>query len=158
MIGATAKAEQFHTRSGNESTKGSRKGFGLLGGGIDPSTLLTGDQKLMARRSALIAQMASVDVKIAREKAVIKFEAPFKGRLFHAAVERRNVLQAERSVIMAEILEIKQALGTMHGVLVFEKHFVDVCRERLTAAQFHSIKREAFDRARDAAAEQGEKP
>lgn len=56
MIGSknSQNSEQFMTRSGNHSTKPSAKGYDLLGGGEDPNSTLTPEE----RRDSLVRRLA----------------------------------------------------------------------------------------------------
>lgn len=133
MIGATAKAEQFQSRSGSESTKGSRKGFSLLGGGENPVDHLTDEEKrasLVAVWKALQPELA--DAKLKKDPARVKrisVEIAQVGLLIHAIRPKR-----------------RSALG-------LSELFIDICREQMTKPQFNLIMDEANRRQRAAQGE-----
>ena len=128
MIGATAKAEQFHARSGSESTKGSRKGFGLLGGGDDPVDHLTPEEK----RASLVAKWQRLQLDIAEAKAL---RDPVR-------VKRIGVELAQLG-LMINALRPKRRSADGIGEL-----FIDICREQMTKPQFSAIMDEANRRQR----------
>lgn len=126
MIGATAKAEQFHTRSGSESTKGSRKGFGLLGGGESVITNLSPKEKrdsLKARLKYLVAL-----------RAIGAMTRSEKQELHHIQIE----LSETRTEVKGRRLTNLPSC------------FIDICRERMSPIEFDRTMKEAAKRAEDA--------
>lgn len=116
MFQKTAKADQFHTRSGNESTKGSRKGFSLLGGGVNPASVLSLDEQresLKAKVEGLLETKEKMQKqKIDTKEIVLEINALY--------VEIGNIRRAIKSVDSASIPHI----------------FVQLCREHMTKAEF----------------------
>jgi hypothetical protein len=129
VIGATAKAEQFFTRSANESTKGSRKGFDLLGGGEDPLSVLTTEEQrdsLVARYKGLQKQLEAAKAK--GDKALIKSIG------FDIANTSR---------------EINGCRPKTRSSPEVGQFFIDICREQMPKLQFHQIMDEASRRWRE---------
>lgn len=128
MIGATAKAEQFYQRSGSESTKGSRKGFSLLGGGDNPLDYMTDEQK----RDSLVKVWKGLQVRIEEAK------------------KHRN--KAEIANIGRQISECGLAINAIRAkrrsAPDVAQFFIDVCRETMTRPQFNSVMDEANKRLR----------
>jgi hypothetical protein len=147
MIGATAKAEQFFTRSANESTKGSRKGFDLLGGGVNPTSILSLDEKLQNQRKALIAELQLL-VQEAKELDAIKFaNSKKKNRAFFDATQRIKDLKIRQGVIAAELTKLKAQTPSPIRQETLERCFMDVAVETLTKAQFSTLLKAARQRA-----------
>lgn len=150
MFKGTAQAEQFHTRSGSESTKGSRKGFALLGGGEDPAAHLTAREKWENERRVLVAQMEVVRHELGVAKTDVK-------RLFGTGdpyFKARDKVTANIKLIgeiSAQLGELKKKNKCNPTDL--RAAFMDVCRERLTKAQFTLFMDEATKRANAAATE-----
>jgi hypothetical protein len=148
MIGATAKAEQFYTRSGSEATKGSRKGFSLLGGGVNPSVVLSEREERESRQTALRAKLKVELAELALAKQMVKDyfgkgDAYFKWR-------------AEKERATKEVMGTTEALSAIKKEYLtgkprsLETCFMDLCRESMTKAQFRLLLDEAFRRARAA--------
>lgn len=123
MHKSTARSEQFFGRTGNESTKGSRKGYSILGGGEDVVAHLTPEQQrnnLQTRLKWLVAVRAA-----------------------------SGLTNAEKT----ELHHIQKALNKLRPVLNSRKprdipqFFLDVCRERLSPVQFKLIMDEAAERS-----------
>ncbi len=132
MSKVAARAEQFYSRSGSESTKGSRKGFGLLGGGEDVVASLTPEQKrdsLKARLKWLMAVRATSGLSNT-EKTELHFLQKDLNRLRPVVRSR-----APRDV---------------------SKFFMDVCREKLSPFQFRLFLSEASELAIKHEGNQGE--
>jgi len=138
MIGATAKSEQFHSRSGSESTKGSRKGFTLLGGGDDPLSHLTPED----RRASLTAIVRALQFDLSEAKASKEIHRvkQIGLRLFDLNTEINKIRPTRRS-----------GYGNNIGNL-----FVDICREQMTKPQFNAIMTEANRRHRSASTKEKE--
>jgi hypothetical protein len=130
MIGATAKAEQFYSRTGSESTKGSRKGFSLIGGGENPLAHLTPEE----RRDSLKQKLKGLNAELVLVK---------KGR------DKRRLLQLGQEIAQtcSEINQLRPK--RISGVEVTD-HFIDICRETMTKPQFSAIMDEANRRLRAA--------
>lgn len=132
MIKGQAKAEQFYTRSGSESTKGSRKGFGLLGGGEDVLAHLAPEEK----RASLVQKFKALQIELVEVK---------KGR------DKRRLQQ-----IISEITTTQEAISAIRPKRVssdpqaIANLFIDVCREMMTKPQFNAIMDEANRRQRAA--------
>lgn len=148
MIGATAKADQFATRSGNESTKGSRKGFSLLGGGENAASVLNEREARESRQAALRGQLKTAQAEHAlAKKAMIQHfgagDAFFKWR---AEKDRAGKAILD---ICAELSLIKKEYTTGRPRSL-ENCFMDACRESMTVAHFKIMLDEAHRRARAA--------
>ena len=128
MIGATARAEQFYERSGSESTKPSRKGFSLLGGGENPCDHLTPEE----RRASLVQKWKKLQGDLAEAK--------------------RGKNKRQLRAICQEITETGLAINAIRPKRASSRdvtgHFVDVCREMMTKPQFNAIMDEANRRLR----------
>lgn len=147
MIGATAKAEQFMDRSGSESTKGSRKGYSLLGGGENPANLMTPFQDRQNRLGSLRSKLRALHAEATKVKEAIVANRFKKNRAFFDAVERKAKLAVEITELQSELTNIKAEYLAQPQKDNVHRHFVDICRERLTKAQFRSILEEAQLRA-----------
>lgn len=146
MIGATAKAEQFQTRSGSESTKGSRKGFTLLGGGINPALVLSEREARDSRQAALRAKIKVETQLHALAKRMMK-ESFGQGDVYfkwRAEVTRGGQAIKEIAIALNDIK--KEYSATRPHSLEF--HFMDACRESMPKLQFQRLLDEAVSRAR----------
>ena len=148
MIGATARSEQFMDRSGNESTKGSRKGYSILGGGENPANLMTTFQDRQNRLAAVRSKLRLLQIEATKTKEVIVKNRLKKNQAFFEAVERKASLSVEITALHTELTTIKsEYLGAPEKGSV-QRHFVDVCRERMTKAQFRLNFDEAVRRSK----------
>lgn len=127
MYSATAKSEQLLTRSGSESTKGSRRGFDLLDHGAPVTSVLT----IERRRASLVLQLKAIETRM----------AALRGG------KERDALIAQKMNLQAQISEIRSKLK---GPKTTPDHFVEICRERMTKAEFKILMHEASIRARAA--------
>jgi hypothetical protein len=122
MLKSQSNSEQFQTRSGNHSTKGSRKGFDLLGGGEDPTKVLTIEE----RRDSLKLRMLSIEY------------------LMGSTADK-----GLRKKLGAEKFELQQQMSALRVKRKSEKPesipgaFIDICRERMSKHQFRCIMDEA---------------
>ena len=126
MIGATAKAEQFQSRSGSDATKGSRKGFGLLGGG----------ECVIAN----LSQKEKRDSLIARLKYLMALRAV--GAMTRSEKQDLHNIQVELKETRGEAK--KRRLTNL------PECFIDICRERMPLLEFDRLMTEAAKRAKDA--------
>lgn len=147
MLKATATAEQFFTRSGNESTKGSRKGYSLLGGGENPADLMDEHQDRQNRREAIKARLRLLHEDATKQKEIIVNTRFKKPPAFYAAVQRKATIAVEITELTKELTAIKAEYMVMPDKKSVQAHFVDICRETLTKAQFRAILRQASIRA-----------
>lgn len=143
MIGATAKAEQFYGRAGSEATKGSRKGFSLLGGGECPSLVLTCQESHESKRRALKATLRAATIDAAAAKADMAANVGCGDPYFKAKRRRECAMELAR-LTMLELSKLK--LVKTHSSDK-RQHFIDICHETMTRAQFRLVMREAEDRA-----------
>lgn len=145
MIGQTAKAGQYFERSGSESTKGTRGGANLLGGGIDPTLVLSEQEERASRQAALKARL-DVELealKVAKAQMIANFG---KGDPYFKARSNRDRIGKAIQEIHAELSKIKgeYSTGTPRALLF---HFAAACRDSLTNAQFVMLMKEAHKRA-----------
>lgn len=133
MYSATAKAAQFLTRSGSESTKGSRRGFDLLDHGDPVTSVLTMEQ----RRQNLVLQLKAIETRLGEVKP---------GR-------ERTHLIAQKMDLEVQIREIRAKLK---GPKTIPAHFIELCRERMNPLQFKMLMDAANDRARKSEKEAAE--
>lgn len=132
MIGATAKAEQFQSRSGSDATKGSRKGFSLLGGGESPLVHLTDEE----RRDSLVQVLKGLNARLVQEKAAGN--------------------RVEIKKLGVQISECGLAISAIRRKLTSERPndipaiFMDICREQMTKFHFGLLMDEANRRQRAA--------
>lgn len=125
MMKSTAQAEQFYTRSGSQSTKGSRKGFSLLGGGEDVLAQLTPDQQ----RASLVACLDGL-----------------RDELNTAKLQQDPVRVKHISVQIAQVeLMLRQRFPKQRKFdsETFPDFFMEVCREMMTKPQYKAIVDEA---------------
>jgi hypothetical protein len=144
---ATAKAEQFFARSASESTKGSRKGFSLLGGGVDPSSVLTPNQQRLSNKAALTARMAGIQKDLAEQKKIICHNRFAKNKEFFVAIDRRASLTAELMEVLEQLSALKQSAKPRTITHKIERCFVDICSETMPAGQFKTIMAAAIAKA-----------
>lgn len=130
MYKGTAQAEQFYERRGSESTKGSRKGFALLGGGDNPLDHLTPEEK----RASLVAVWKGLQKELATAK---EREDP-------ARIKRLGVEIAQVGLM---INELRPKRGSQDPMSI-PALFIDICREQMTKPQFTAIMDEANRRQR----------
>lgn len=139
MIGAQAKAEQYFSRAGSEATKGSRKGFSLLGGGVNPVAVLSEADKRHNRKLSLVARMQVLQKEMAEAKSIVVHERKRKGKEFHAALERRATLAAELTAIIQELSALKTEAKPKASPTSVERHFMDICKDNLPSGQFRAL-------------------
>lgn len=152
MIGATAKSEQFHTRSGSESTKGSRKGFGLLDEGVNAASVLSEHDALCNQRKAIAAQIDKLNREMGRLNGLVRREARFKQPSFFLALSERDKVKSELTTLHEQAQAIREKIGhTRPDSSIVERHFTDAAKEFLTPAQFRLIMNEAHKRAQQKA-------
>lgn len=115
MIKGQATAEQFFTRSGSHSTKGSRKGYSLLGGGEDVVDQLTPEQKRnnIVTRLKWLRLMANTTGLTADE-------------------------QQEKHFLDKECRKIEKEIKAKSPVDI-NRLFVDVCKELMPPDQFFKV-------------------
>lgn len=135
MIGNTAKHEQFITRTGNHSTKGSAKGFSLLNDGENPVDVLSSEEQ--------------------RESLVKKYQKLLEVRNASTDKDERKRLALEIQELMKEFTAIRKKRKSENAKDI-RNIFMDVCRERLTKAMFKILMDEANNRQREALKEEGE--
>ncbi len=124
MHKSTARAEQFHSRSGNESTKPSRTGANLLGWGDDYLSSLSNEEQRDSLKRRLTYLMGL-----------------------------KNEGHTGKSIGL-EMQEIHRRLGELRPRIKSERAneipslFMDICRERMTNPEFKLILDEANRRQR----------
>jgi hypothetical protein len=123
MIGATAKAEQFQSRSGSDATKGSRKGFGLLGGGDDPIAHLSPEE----RRASLVAVWKRLQIQLSEAKA-----------------------RGDKLAVTDIGHQITECSLAIHAIRPKRKHsqtlanyFIEACKKSMTKPQYQALMAEA---------------
>lgn len=115
MIKGQAASEQFYNRSGSHATKGSRKGYSILGGGEDVTAHLTPEQQrnnVVTRLKWLRLMLRTTGLTLEEEK-------------------EKNTLDKEYRKLHKEI----KAKSPSHP----DQLFVQVCREIMTPEQFAKI-------------------
>lgn len=128
MIGATAKADQFRDRSGNESTKPSRSGRNLLGWG-DAEALTIPQQRDAARVAVKQAQAALTEIK-----AAIKLDKK-NPRL----IERRSELLQRFTEITNDLRALNAAMGSVTPNHDLGDYLIEMFRARVTKTQWEVI-------------------
>lgn len=116
MYKGAATAEQFHSRSGNESTKGSRKGFGLLGEGQDPTELLSLEEK----RDSL--------------KAHIQWLQDCKKQILSDGGDFAQII-LDIKLATDTLVVFRPAIKSLQASLI-PFIFMDICRNEMTKAEF----------------------
>lgn len=112
MIKGKAAAEQFYSRSGNHSTKGSRKGYDILGGGEDVVSHLTPEQKrnnVVTRLKWLRLMSRTTGLTLAEEQEKRQLDKEYKK--LHREIAAKSPVSLEQL-------------------------FLDVCKEIMTPQQF----------------------
>lgn len=145
MYQSTAKSEQFHGRTGNDSTKGSRKGYTLLGEGVCPTTELNDDEKMHNLKASLVVKLKSLEVELAKLNGIVRTEAQFKKKAFFEALSRRDALKIELLEVTKMLSEIKISYDQVQSRSI-ERNFVDICNEILPSGQFKTILAQAIKR------------
>lgn len=124
MYKRTANAATFIGRSGNHSTKGSRRGYDTLDQGQSVASAITPYEE----RESLKRQNAALE---ARRKLLPECEERAElGR----QMQRNNL----------RISELRPKCKAPQGT---GQHFIEVCRERMSKAQFDAWMSEAVRRA-----------
>lgn len=131
MYKGAAKGEQFLNRSASESTKGSRKGFSLLGGGEDPLAHLTPHEKI----GSLMAVARNL------QKEIIECKERNNDPI------RIKRLGKQLFEINSEINALRPKRGSGEEIVDF---FIDICRRQMTKHQFKLVMDEAHDMYRAA--------
>lgn len=152
MYQSTSKAEQFYNRSGSESTKGSRKGYSLLGEGENPTSVLSEDQKMMNERASLVARKMECERNLHLLNLEIRKESMLRTRRFKEALNERDAVKVELTGVMAGLSAIKSRRESTAVPGRVESHFMDICREIMTRGQFRIL----FDQARERAEKDAE--
>ncbi len=145
MIGATAKAEQFYTRSGSEATKGSRKGYSLLGEGESPLVVLTEKESIESVRASLKGQLKAAQEDHATAKIAMRMAFGTGDAYFIAKGQWERAGKA----IVAICAELSKIKGARKDPANVQRHFVNICRDTMTWAQFNRILTEANARAKE---------
>lgn len=135
MYKSTARGEQFLTRTGSESTKGSRKGFGLLGGGEDE--VLTPEQQ----RNALVAVLASLRPRLTFLNDELKAKRSWK--VYQSLKEQRDELVRQQMEIQGRLAEVNQLCKGRYARQDLGHFIIDVVRERMTKPEWEIVMREA---------------
>lgn len=145
MHKSTAQAEQFYTRTGNESTKPSRKGFSLLGGGESPVAVLTDEQQHESRRAAIVRELERLKVEGSAAKNDIRrcLDRNNRGPVYHEALARKKRIAKRLSELQAEFSEMKKRYPGRD----LRSFFIDICKERLSPVLYEQIMNEAKARA-----------
>jgi glycogen debranching enzyme len=137
MLKSTSRSEQFYSRTGSESTKGSRKGFGLLNEGDCPTTVLSDDERAFNEQRALRVQMQAAQMALAEAK--VEMKANFgKGDPYFKAQRKKECANQEIQVLTAKLSEYKQKRKNYSNSSI-EKHFMDWCRDNMPQGQFKAI-------------------
>lgn len=123
MYKATASSAAFFPRVADHSTKGSRRGYDLLGHGENVLDVMSDED----RRVSLVVRVKAVMDELTR--------LPKKH-------PRRVALGQEQAELQAAIRAIRPASKAPGAPY----HFVDVCRERLPKGQFEALMSEAVRR------------
>lgn len=126
MYGKTASSEQLHTRSGSHATKGSAKGFSLLGGGESPLAVMTPEDE----RESLKAKLAVLKEKIKLTQG-----------------DQRRAIGQEIQEIEKAISQIRKAWKSEDAASL-PHLFMDACRDLLSKHQFKVLMDEANRRQR----------
>lgn len=137
MLKSTARGEQFFTRTGSESTKGSRKGFGLLGEGECPTSVLSDNDRFFNEQKALRAQLHEAQAAHAEGKEGMKLHFG-KGDAYFAARAKKEKAAQDIQAITAKLSEFKRQRKNYESADL-NKHFVDWCRDNLPQGQFKAI-------------------
>lgn len=149
MIKSQSRSEQFYTRSGSESTKGSRKGFTLLDEGDCPLSVMNQKQKDEAARHALNTRIAELNKQLAPIKSALHGMRFKYGRQWDDLMSARKTIKDEMHELLLQVqginvrVRMNDPKPSASGV---PEAFVDVAREILTAAQFKILMKAAFDR------------
>jgi len=126
MYKATTESLHYFDRAANHSTKGSRRGYELLGAGANVAT----DLKPEERRASLVARWKQL----------------------HDTIQKLPKKHPDRIAIGKEMHDLQNEMRTIRHKLRGDRtvvgHFISVARERLPRAVYNAIMTEANDRAR----------
>ena len=150
MLKSTARAEQFYTRTGSEATKGSRKGFSLLGGGECVVAVMSDVQRDEAARHALNIRITRVEGELHPVKHALGTMRDKYGPEWKRLLARRDQLAAERKELLLKVQEINARIRLARPkppASAVPNAFMDIARNVLTEAQFKMILRAAYERA-----------
>jgi hypothetical protein len=125
MYQKTLKSQTFMQRVASHSTKGSRRGFGLLDHGESPLSVLKPEDQ----RENLVRRVQQIDLLL---MSMSKKDL------------RRPALVKEKCSLQNQINEIRPKLK---GSKETAGHFISVARERLPKALYQAIMDEASRRA-----------
>jgi hypothetical protein len=135
MYKSASRGEQFLDRSGSESTKGSRKGFGLLGGGEKET--LTPDQE----RAVLVAAIAALEGKIKDLKSIDRRSMPLRRREeLNAEIKALGIKKFDLQRKVTELLPLLREWSQFEDLGSF---IIEVMKERLTKPEWRALVSEA---------------
>jgi len=119
MYKKTSKSTAFHTRSANDSTKGSRTGFNLLGMGCPLDEELSDWEKA----KNIVAHLRWLDEQILSSK---------KGS------KQRRELGLQKHLLAEEISDLK-ARKKLTSPRTVAQCFVDICKAEMQPVQFRVL-------------------
>ena len=126
MYKKTASADQFFHREAMHSTKGSRRGYDLLGHGVNVLAVLSPAEQ----RDSLKAQMQTIELQLLS---------------MGPKDPRRSDLGKRKLALQNQMHELRPKLK---GGQEVRDHFISVARERLPKALYNAIMDEASARWR----------
>lgn len=146
MYKGAARSQQLYSRTGNEATRPSAKGFSMLGGGVDVVAVLDDSQKEASRRAAIVRELEVLKIKQSKVREEIRecLRRNNRGPAYHDALSRQKKYAARLGELQLEVSKFKKARPV-------GQFFMDVCRTRLSQELFEQLMNEALQ-LRDAGA------
>lgn len=125
MYKGTAESHQFQTRSGSDATKGSAKGYSILGGGEDPNSVLSLNEK----RESLKARFQQIHEQIHACKAAGQSTRHLHDELLSLTAEIKAIRGRIRSIDASTIPHIFMSLCRQHMTKLEFKRYLDMANE-----------------------------